>query len=372
MKNQKTLFSINKAGYTRKKFSIFFQEPGKKWKKFNSPQGDELNDGFLSGCISYEECFAGFKEILESLYESRDKTENDILSENQRHIDQYYAFKYLKKSRQRRLAKSTLDSAYNDLLRAVKAIGDLDLRFARVDKLQERVDEFYENYPTITPHARTVMRINSVMKFLGRAEKDRLESLPEDHVEVKNLQYDEAKVVIESLEGFNKVLSEIAYFSGLRIGEIFSLTKKSVRNLPDGGCSLLVNSQMLRSGEISLPKRRKIRKVFALKGCQKSLAEWVQIDMNTRKKIRQRKYAKIVQDACIKLETSQVIAFKDWRHCYAINLLNGGATLSQVASNLGNSEAVCRKHYIGYTLTNDGIDIVARNFRQNSREFETF
>ncbi len=371
MKKKKTLIAINKAGYERKNFSIHIKEPTTGWRKYEHPDIDLLNSRFSSGKISYDDCFKHIKEIRDELYRVRDSDVNRVLDDNRRIADEYYAFKYLKKSKQRRLAKSTLESTYNDLTRAISSIGQLSLQFTKIEKLQEEVDKYYEDYTTTTPHAKSVMRLNALLKFMGRPERDRLESLPQDYTEVKNLSFEEAKSVITSLDGIDRTLSEIAYFSGLRLGEIFSLTSKKIRKV-SGGYAFLVDSQMLRSGEITLPKRRKIRRVFALQGCKKSIEQWVDIGMDERRNYRNRKVSQVVQSACIMQDTSQTISFKDWRHCYAINLLNGGATISQVASNLGNSEAVCKKHYIGYILTNDGIDIIAKNFQESGAGISNF
>ncbi len=358
MVNSKMRIVFKRPSYGRRSFRICILEPGSKWQTLNTEEIRSLNEKFLSCEISYSECEKEFKNIVDSIYKARDSHADSYLQANKVLLDEYYAFKYLKKSRQRRLAKSTIQSAYNDLTRAILSIGDLDLRYAPIEKIQERTDSYFEDKPNVIPHTKAVMRLNALMRFCGRPLTDVLESMPEEHYEVKNLGHDEFLQVLEYLDPICRALSSIAYYTGLRIGEIFALKRKNLTFMKDG-ISLNIASQMYRDGSYGLPKRRKVRRTFGFIECKKDLLMWVTIDEQERLKLRQRKFWREVKLGCKAADVSQEISFKDWRHCYAINLLNNGATLSQVAQNLGNSEQVCRKHYTGFVMTHDGIERMA-------------
>ncbi len=54
-------------------------------------------------------------------------------------------------------------------------------------------------------------------------------------------------------------------------------------------------------------------------------------------------------------DSSKHLTFHALRHCYAINLLTKGVSMSLVAQSLGNTLSVCQQHYLGFELTNDSI-----------------
>ncbi|SMF34598.1 site-specific integrase [Pseudobacteriovorax antillogorgiicola] len=361
-----TRYKLKIPTYKRRTFSISKSEDrGKSWKVIKTEEVENLNSKYLGGALSFSQCELQFKELLKSLYESRDQESKKVSSRNQSIMEEYFAIKYLRDVRKRRLAKRTPESSYYDLKRAILALGELDLRLAPIDQIQERIDKYYEGYQSQTPHEKTVMRLNALLKFVGRGN-DRLENFRANHIEeVKNLSNEEYAAVIERLQGYDRVLAEIAYCSGLRLGEIFGLERSNVKKL-NFGFAYLVNKQMLRDGSMTLPKRGKARRAFVYEQCGESLNEWLQASNDVRLKLRKRSFSKFIASACESIGSNHVLSFKDLRHCYAINLLNDGATLSQVASNLGNSEKVCRKHYVGYVMTNDGIDNLARTISENS------
>ncbi len=367
MKESTMYYALRKPSYGRRKFRISVRE-NKKWRTLNLEEIDRINDLFLSGKISFNECEKEAKKILEKLYEARNASKSSPLSCNERLMMEYFASKYMKKSRQRRIADSTHETAFNDLKRAIVAVGGNDIRYASVDHLQEAIDSYYEDYESIGPHKKTIIRINALLKFAGRSDSDRLETLPEEYSEVKNLSHEEFLKVISELQGHDRILSTIAYYSGLRLGEIFALNSKKVRRTI-GGYIINVDRQMYRNGEFGLPKRRKVRRSFAFDACKDELSKWLDTSETTRVNVRGRKYWEVVAQACSYAKVSNVLSFKDWRHCYAISLLNMGATISQVAQNLGNSEQVCRKYYTGYIMTNDGIETMARSIVKNAEEF---
>ena len=358
MKEGKELIQLKRPGYHRKSFSIMKKSQG-KWSVVKTDQTKVLNDCYRRGELGFEDCEKQFQEIIAKIYETRDKDLNSSLSSNMRLMEEYYAYKYLRKSRKRRLAGSTPAGALNDLRRAIVSLGQLDMTICPIDKMQEHVDLFFEGYESNGPHKKAVTRVNALLKYCGRPQLDRLETLPDTFSEVKNVSSEEFSDIAQELEGLDRILASIAYHSGLRIGEIFALQKAKVRPI-SGGIVLNVDRQMYRDFTYDLPKRRKIRRAFANSQCADDLKAWLDVSEVERNQIRNRRFSKIISNACNNANTFHNISFKDLRHCYAINLLNRGATISQVAQNLGNSEQVCRNHYVGYVMTNDGIEMMAK------------
>ena len=363
MKKSKELIQLKKPGYHRKSFAIMKKADG-KWKVFKSALTERLNSRYHSGELSYDSALEEFQRVITDLYEHRDRERQSALNTNTRLMEEYFAYKYLRKSRKRRLAESTIPGALHDLRRAVISLGQLDLSVAPIDKMQEQVDQYFEDRETNTPHSKAVCRINALLRYSGRPNHDRLETLPETFDEVKNITKEEFDLICNELVGYDHSLAMIAYHSGLRIGEIFALQKNRIRRIQNG-IVLNVDKQMYRDFSYGLPKRRKIRRAFAGEACLEALNHWLEVPEEKRISLRNRKFSEIIGDSCKKANTFHKISFKDLRHCYAINLLNRGATISQVAQNLGNSEQVCRKHYVGYVMTNDGIEMMAKVVGKN-------
>lgn len=371
MKKEVTKFRMKKPGYHRRTFSISVKEPDGPWKVFKNKKTESLNQDYIDGISSFSKTLEGFEELMKAMYQERDSSKKTALNANVSIRDEYYAFKYLKPAKKRRLAKETLKSSFYDLTRAITAVGNVNLRIATCEEIQNEIDAYYTKEASNTPHEKSIMRINALLKFIGRADQANLETLPKSHKEVNHLTRQEFITILNELEGVDKDLASIAYYSGLRLGEIFGLEKRKIRRIQEGFV-ILVDRQMLRDFSYELPKRRKVRRCFANPECQDALKRWVELSHDERTSYRRRKFCFLIKQACKTSETKHILSFRDLRHCYAINLLNSGATLSQVASNLGNSEKVCRDHYLGWVMTNEGVELMAKTISYASCQNNPF
>ncbi len=353
-----TSFYLKKPGYQRKSFSIMAKNPGEAWKKLDLVEVREVNDLYSKKKISLYEGEKIVKEVLRKLYQQREQLRPKVNERNLGFMESYFQWRYLSKHRRRRIHSSTPDGAYYDLKRAIDVIGNLDLEYTPAEVLQDRVDAFYDDRRG--PHAKTVMRLNSMMRYIGRPTTDKLEKLPMEYEEVSNLTHDEFKKLLGFLDNakYEATLVRIAYFAGLRVGEIFGLDKARVRPI-NGGFIISVNRQMYRDGTLGLPKRRKVRQAFGFVDSRNDIDIWNQVPEAVRKELRGRDFSKIVRKACRKARIPE-ITFHDLRHCYAINLLNRGVSISKVAMSLGDSEQVCKNSYVGHIISDEGMQFLGQ------------
>ena len=314
---------------------------------------DEINDQYKSDLMSVHDAEVKVKLIMKGLQEKENEEKKVGTERNLEIMQQYFAWKYEKKHRINRLHPTSIDGAFNELKRAVIALGDKDLDRAPIEEIQFQIDEYYGD--RIVPHKKTVMRINSMLRFIERPKRDHLEGLPSTFEEVNAITEEEFLEMLAFIpcEDSRRIVS-IAFYTGLRLGEIFAVTKSTVRNSKKG-LIILVNRQMRRDFSFSLPKRRKSRQAYGFLKVKDELAEWIEKDLTFKKSMRNKRWSKIVADACQKADLSAKLCFHDLRHSYAVSLLNMGVSMSKVAMSLGNDEGVCKRHYVGYSLNDEGI-----------------
>lgn len=106
------------------------------------------------------------------------------------------------------------------------------------------------------------------------------------------------------------------------------------------------------------------REIFLHEEVREDVIAWSKIPMKERYKIRLKAFARVIQGACREVfeedDPIRILSFRDLRHCCAIYLLQTGATMTEVAQQLGNSPDVCYRYYAGFELKKESVDRLQR------------
>lgn len=353
---------LTKPGYKRRSFSFQIKEPNYKWMVYPNEVIDDLNIKYKNGEVSLLDSLKIAENERAKIYQLRNELRPSSNPENLKILDRYVSWKYLSTHRRKRVMADTIRSGIDALNRSILALGDMCLKTTPIKDMQDRIDDLLDGNKG--SHDVVVMRLNSLLRFIDRPTTDKLESLPETYDEpVRQISWEDLNIVLDGIdEHLFKVMIMISYFCGLRIGEIFALTKKQV-SVNKNWLSIHVNRQMYRDLTYGLPKRRKIRRAFGFKNGKEWIDVWNGVHENKRFELRNKDYSKMMRKACKQAGVDE-ICFHDLRHCYAINLLNRGLAMTTVARSMGNSEKVCKKHYAGYEINEEGIEMMGQIISQ--------
>lgn len=348
-------YSFKGPGWGRKSFTIYLDIKSREGKRVCTTIEDErliaINRSFQSGVQTFEQCVIQVKEIIKDLYkkDSRCRKKINIHNvENWKVVDdfweQVYSFRPL-------INEYT---ARNELKNAIEVLGQLSIYSASREEIQTCIDKKYKG----NSQRRIVGRLSQLLKFVGR-ENVKLRRQHKDMIKVSFLnEADFKKVLAVVPTQIEKTLLELCYYSGLRIGEAYGL--ESHHLLPDG--TIRVTGQLDRNGVRRQTKTKRPRLAFLFPQgtdafnywTQASEAEKATIDRLESSRELMKKYCKIA----FPKDSSKYLTFHALRHCYAINLLSKGVSMSLVAQSLGNTLSVCQQHYVGFELTNDSIQAI--------------
>ncbi len=269
-----------------------------------------------------------------------------------------------------------------DFTRAVLVIDreNLSLKTATRKELQRAVDKIDRN----NIHRRVCSRLNSLLGFIGRRE--RLEAaeyneVPTIFTETEFLNFIEN---IEAPEEFKNHKEDIKnlfftlFYTGVRVGEAFAIFGKRQKDFKTGrqlnfldGTQLAVHSQMIEdTKKISSTKTGKERIAYVIQNRFHRVKAWADLDRTTKEKLRKIEFSILIKKAgrltFPKDIEKQNLKAHDCRHSYAVHLLNSGVSISLIAKSLGNSVLVCEKYYLGYSLHEEGIQMIHKIFVENS------
>lgn len=180
-----------------------------------------------------------------------------------------------------------------------------------------------------------------------------------DYSKVSYLTEEEfRKVLLIVPTEIERALFELCFYSGLRIGEAYGLTPASL--LPNG--TLRVSGQLDRDGVFRATKTKKPRIAYLFPQGLPAFEKWVTaskeeralFDRNDASRDHMKKYCRLAFPD----DSTKHLTFHALRHCYAINLLSKGVSMSLVAQSLGNTLSVCEQHYVGFELTTDSVQAI--------------
>lgn len=345
-------YSFKGPGWGRKSFTIYLDIKSREGKRVCTTIEDErliaINRSFQSGLQTLEQCIVQVKEIIKDLYRKDARCRKKVNihnAENYKVMDDFWEQDY---SHRPLINEYT---AKNEIKNAIEVLGQLSIYSASREEIQSCIDKKYKG----NSQRRIVGRLSQLLKFVGRANV-KLRRQQKDMIKVSFLnESDFRKVLAVVPTQIEKTLLELCYYSGLRIGEAYGLEPHHL--LPDG--TIRVTGQLDRNGVRRQTKTKRPRLAFLFPQgidafkywTQASEAEKATIDRLESSRELMKKYCKIA----FPKDSSKYLTFHALRHCYAINLLTKGVSMSLVAQSLGNTLSVCQQHYVGFELTNDSI-----------------
>jgi integrase len=341
----------NKHG--RRSFAII-QRQGKVSKTLKLPELDAINKNFKEGVIDYNVAVDLVEKLKNRLYEQH-KPDKFVHNENVDLLKKYWAHKYEHKDIKAR------SSAYSRLRRAIEALEGLSLLTSSQYDIQAKISKH--------PRQRTIAAaLNQMLIFSGRKDV-RIPLNRKIRKKPRYLTPAELDIVLSHITGDHadtmKLLCRVAIATGLRVGEIFALTRSSLREEGDG---LYIIEQMEKSGVFDVTKTREDRFVPILLSYKKDVLRWVtEIPMALRLEIRTIRHAEVLKEACMKVfpdNEDKHCVFHDLRHSYAAEMLRLGYGIDIVARCLGNSLQVCQEYYAGFTLSQNSLTAVIHQMRR--------
>ncbi len=287
----------------------------------------------------FNTCLMQAKEVRKDLYDEQQKKEVQIVwhQDNIKILDDYWKDEY----EDRDIIDS--NSAYNRLHRAITAVGNKSLVSTDKKTLQEQINKNNNG----NKQREIISAINQLLKYLDRDFK--LNKNRSTKHKIVYVTFDDFKENIDKIKDRRiKALHWIAITTGMRIGEIFAIRKENYhKNI------INILGQIDRKQNQRETKNRRNRKAYILKEGRKWTKYWCELPEKDKLELRNRKISDI---------TNFIfgVKFHDLRHSYAIKLISKGVSLSLVAQSLGNNITVCQEYYAGFTLSDEGIETVAK------------
>lgn len=246
-------------------------------------------------------------------------------------------------------------SARFKLERAIRAVGNISLLSGTRKQIEDAINE--NKFPN-NKQREIANKLNCLLKFIGRTDI-KINRKKKERKPVKYLTESEVlQIATQMGDPALEVMIKIAFFSGLRMGELFALKKSSLF-----GTALKVISQIDKDGVERDPKWGSKRTTFLFPGGEKPFEEWIQLkDSITLTRVG---ISKRFKTACKRFfkENAKHCKFHDLRHSYAINLLKHEVNLTLVAQSLGNSVVVAQEYYADFTLNDETIETISRRVK---------
>lgn len=358
-------FKIDPPTGRAKSFRIRFKSPdtANLWQPVKRAEIDAINADLKAGAIGFEIAFAHLKVIRDSLYKERNKTRKKpaFLQDNLAIVADMAKEKY---NHRRRKRMKRPEESIADLNRAAEAAGMLPLRSCDLEDLEEHLDETLGDRPRTLK--RRITWINSILRYLGRETIETIKDTGRPHV--KYLNEDEFKKVLPHLKEPDRLLAEIAFYTGLRLGEIFYLQPKHVRKNTLWVEKQMTDTWVKQDGafKIDTPKTGVERDTLLPERVRKTVLKWVGIPLEDRQPWRKYAYSHNLKRACRKVfsDKEKYLNFHALRHCNAIWLLHEGASIYEVAQLLGNAVNVTERYYSGFAVKKESIDRLAASINK--------
>lgn len=314
-----------------------------------------VNAQLLQKQISPEVAKEKVEEIIFSLYR-RDgvmigRTVSN--SQNEETLRQYLLSTHKTKARfSSKMAKE------NYLRQAVRGLGEVSLLSGTLAEMQSAIDLKFVDQR----QRRAVTSINALLKHIGRNER------------LEQVRYVPPNIVYITEEGLPRLVENLpcrvwqvavlmAFYTGLRIGELFALERQNRKKF-----EISVDWQILRDGQRDLPKNGKRRTLSPDRRAFKLYDEWLELksEIGLQGRAQASKIVKRAAKLAWPKRKEWHVGFHDLRHSYAVRAIEAGMTLEQVAIQLGNSPAVAQDHYIGFVQTSKSAEAMFRLLNPNA------
>lgn len=319
---------------TRRTFAIIERLDRAHNKTLKLERLDAINALYKSGALTLVDARAQSMGLVKEL-QTAGRPSPRFSDANQSLFNAYWVARY----ERRKTAPDSKRSARNKYNRALDSLGGLPITSATIHELQTALDKL-----PARRQRRAVGCINRLLAFAGRTEL----LMPERSIArpVRYLTPLEFSRILLHLPVVCHLPAQVAFYTGMRQGEVFAATQYIERDQ-----SVAVTSQLTRSNKLSETKTRRARSAFVLPEGVEVVRTWLAVPMGEREKVRALNWAGIIRRACRAARVPTPCVFHDLRHSYAMELLSRGVSIDLVALSLGNSVTVCQMHYIGYALT---------------------
>lgn len=348
-------YSFKGPGHGRKSFTIYTDIKSADGKREYQTVSDDrlmaVNGAFQSGTSTLEECAVQVREIIKDLYKQDPrcrKITHVHNSENWKVFEEFWEAIYS----YRPLINEA--SARYEFKNAIEALGQLSIYSASRDEIQKCIDQKYEG----NSQRRIVTRMNQLLRYVGR-DRVKLRKNQKEYRKVSYLrQEDFRKVLLFAETEIERVLMKLCYYSGLRIGEAYALEPNAL--LPNN--TVRVSGQIDRQGRLRRTKTKRPRLAYIYPEGIDAFRAWTIASPAEKATINRDEASRdLMKRYCKKAfpdDPSMHLTFHALRHCYAINLLSKGVSMSLVAQSLGNTLSVCQEHYAGFELSSESIEAI--------------
>lgn len=348
-------YSFKGPGHGRKSFTVYRDVKGPDGKRsYETIEDDRLmsiNMAFQSATSTLEQCTAQVKEIIQDLYKQDPRCRKKRVihnNENWSVFDKFWDEIY---------AHRPLISEYSakiEFRNAIDVLGPLSIYSASRDEIQKCIDQRYEG----DAQRRVVTRMHQLLKYIGR-EKIKLRKVPRAYFKVTYLTEEEFRKVLTFVDSeIEAALLKLCFYAGLRIGEAYGVELRSL--LPNN--TIRVSGQVDRNGVFRHTKTKRPRLAYIFPEGIQAFHRWVSATPEERATIDRNDASRdLMKKYCMKAfpnDPSKHLTFHALRHCYAINLLSKGVSMSLVAQSLGNTLSVCQQHYVGFELSSESIEAI--------------
>jgi integrase len=328
-----------------KSFRIMRRENGRH-TQVKDPRLDSINSLYKAGTIDAQSAHAQVENLVLSLRKAERPDATRYLDSNLDIFERYWKEEY----EGRDILPSSRQTARASFKRALALLNELDLAVADAKVVQQRIFAL--------PHKRrmhVVLALNALFKFVKRPHQ--FEVGKRQRIErVRHLSSKEFRLVLPKIiHPLVRTLAGAAFATGCRVGELFALSHYSETTR-----QVTIFSQVDRKAVERAPKTGQ-RTAVVIMEFEKELRMWLATPLEERLTIRNVRLADYVRRACVDAFPNQPdkhCHFYDLRHSYAIHFLSLGASLSLVAQALGNSEEVCRQHYTGFVMSDEGAALM--------------
>ena len=296
-------------------------------------------------------CEKQIKEIIKDLLKKDNRCQREVVHNNENHklLDDYWQKVY---------SYRTLEnegSTISELKRVIDVLGTLSIYAATREQIQSAVD----NAVSGNVQRRLVGRLTQLLKFAGREDVKIRKAKTVYHRVTYLTETDFQKVIAVVSVPILKSLMTLCFYSGLRIGEAYGLTKNS---LGAGNDTLRVVGQIDREGKRKpTTKTGRTRLAFLLPQGLDAFHYWVNASDEEKATINRILVSVDVKSYCRKIfpdSPNKHLTFHALRHSYAIHLISQGISMSLVSQSLGNSLTVCQHYYVGFELTDESVEAI--------------
>jgi integrase len=333
----------------RRSYKIVKQS-GSTFETISHPTLDSINNSLKSGQIDPATALKNVRDLVDQLYKKDGAKVFTVThsEENQRLLERFMDAQYAHRD-----LVDPMTARY-EFERAIAALGPLSLVSASREQLQKQINTNLKG----NKQRRVVGKLNQLLAWLGRDFS--LARNKESIEDIKYLSESEFQKILEYLpNNYIRTLHEVCFYGGFRIGEAFALEPAFLNKKVS---SIKVLKQIDKEGVKRQTKNRRQRDAYIFPQGLEAIERWFseRHNISLKERTQMSKRTKHACKAAFPKDPSKWLKFHDLRHSYAIALLSKGVSIALVAQSIGDSIRVAEKHYVGFILSSESIQMIDR------------